>query len=363
MTRPRPQSRLNNAALAICAGVALASPAFIAGCSHTPPPVSPGERPLGEGLDAAWWIVDDSNHDRTTFESLDQMLLPYASRPTGLSEEQQLTWKANGLRVIAVPVEDLDALHDRLRTFGKAREQFMGIVPEWTSLGSGHSFAAPWTLRLDNGPLDLPAGQVRLLCRAWLVPDEPPLDPSLERTLDATGMSAALHLELLPQHQEATSTRETLAQAYGLDKRPTTEGAGLTLPRLSLSLTAKGRDALLIVPESPEKEWVALPPGTPRVLPEPVSSVSTVQQPKQPVEPFRDDPFPAQASRPASLDTPPPPVEVLSPPPSKPVGPEPTYIPTFGEALLSDLNGVGLSRRVVIVLIPRVPGTFRLIDQ
>jgi hypothetical protein len=340
----------------------MACAAFMSACEHTPPPVSLGERAIAEGLDAAWWIVDDSNNDRTTFESLTQALLPYAKRPTGLTEDQQAAWRANGLRVIAVPVKDLDALHDRLRTSGKAREQFLGIVPEWTSLGSGHAFATPWTLKLDNGPLDLPPGQVRLLCRAWLVPDEPPLDPSPANPIDATGMAAAMHLELLPQHQEASSTRESLAQAYGLDKRPTNEGAGLTFPRLALSLKGTGTDALLIVPESPDVEWVPLPPGTPRVLPEPVSAVATVQKPIEKVEPISDDPFPPQASRPASLDTPPP-VEVMNPAPITPVGPAPTRLPTFGEALLSDLTGVGLSRRVVIVLIPRVPSTFQLIER
>ena len=47
-------------------------------------------------------------------------------------------------------------------------------------------------------------------------------------------------------------------------QRPTNEGAGLTFPRLALSLSATGADALLIVPESPEVEWVPLPPGAPR---------------------------------------------------------------------------------------------------
>ncbi len=363
MIQPHAKPRPQDLRVALAMGVALACPAFLVACKHTPPPVSPGERAVAEGLDAAWWIVDDSNHDRTTFESLPQALLPYLKRPTGLSDEEQLAWRANGLRVIAVPVDDLDALHDRLRTSGKAREQFLGIVSEWTSLGSGHPFASPWMLKLDNGPLDLPPGQVRLLCRAWIVPDEPPLDPSPKNVIDASGMAAALHLELLPQHQEASSTRESLAQAYGLNKRPTIEGAGLTLPRLALSLNSKGKDALLIVPELPDVEWVVLPPGTPRVLPEPVSSVATVQKQVEKVEPISDDPFPPQASRPASLDTLPAAVEVMSPAPVAPVGPEPTRLPTFGEALLSDLTGVGLSRRVVIVLIPRVPGTFRLIDQ
>lgn len=363
MNTPHAQLRPKNLRVVLAACVALACPAFLSACKHTPAPVSPGERAVAEGLDAAWWIVDDSNHDRTTFESLPQALLPYVKRPTGLSDEQQLAWRANGLRVIAVPVEDLDALHDRLRTFGKAREQFLGIIPEWTSLGSGHSFLAPWTLNLDNGPLDLPAGQVRLLCRAWLVPDEPPLDPSPKNVVDASGMAAALHMELLPQHQEASSTRWSLAQTYGLDKRPTNESAGLTFPRLALTLNTKGVDALLIVPELPEVEWAPLPPGTPRVLPDPVSSIATVQRPAEKAEPIGDDPIPPQASRPSSLDTPPAAVEVMSPEPAAPAGPQPTRLPTFGEALLSDLNGVGLSRRVVIVLIPRVPSTFRLIDQ
>jgi hypothetical protein len=315
---------------------------LLAACTSAPKPAAPGERGAPLGLEALWWIVDDSINDRMYFETLGEALLPYVGRPTGIPDDQIERWRANGLRVVAVPVADLDLLHDRLRCVGQTREQWLGVVPTWTPIAGGVPFEQRWTLRLDNGAIELQPGQVRLLCRAWFVPVEPPLDSGEV----ALPMAAGLSLDLLPQHAE--TTRETLAQAYGLDPHPQPADTGVNFTRLALHFTSQGRDALVILPEDPSVEWKPLPPGTPRVLPTPGQTTATVEVPSGPSPDVSSSGSEDRTQSQAATAGP---------------GPLPFHIPSLGEAMLSDVEGRGLSRRLVVVLVPRVPASFELLSR
>lgn len=353
MCRPTPNPTSRRLVLVV-RGVLLACACLLPACSPTPPQASPGDRGAPNGLEVLCWVVDDSINDRISFETLGEALLPYRDRPTGIQADQLQVWKDNGLRIVAVPIADLDLLHDRLRTIGHASNQWFGSVPRWTPLAGGITFRNRWTLRLDNGPLELPAGQVRLLGRAWLVPVEPPLSTVTDSSAAAPPMAAAMSLELLPQLAEESARRETMSQAYGLDPRPTVEESGINFDRCQIStMIPSNGDALVIVPEDPGVEWKRLSPARPRVLLYKVDPIATVEPP------VPDDSRSPPSKAPASTPTPNP--NFPASPPA--IGPAPARFPTLGEAMLSDVGGTGLARRVVVVLLPRVPATFELIAR
>lgn len=334
--------------------------ATLCACSSGPKAAAPGAKGQPDGLEAVWWIVDDSNHDRIAFENLGEALLQYQDRPTGLSPAALRLWRSNGLRVVAVPAKELDLLHDRVRTMGQAIEQWFGVLPTWTPLVTGPAFEQPWTLALDNGPIELPPGNVRLLGRAWMVPVEPSLSldpPRPGHDEQSPAMAAAMNVELLPQHTEARDRHGSFAQNYGRDPRPSIENSGVNFPRLTLHFACRGGDAIVIVPEDPFVEWKKLPPGQPRELFFPSPQGPTVIEP------------PTSLGPPVAPATKPPLDQPFVAPTQQPVvqladqisGPAPVRLPTLGEAMLCDLNGVGLSRRVVLILIPRVPEKYQLI--
>lgn len=348
--RPNPALRSSAVGLAACC-MALGLGLFLPGCASRPMPPSPGARGEPDGLEIHWWIVDDSTHDRIAFETLGEALLPFKDRPTGISDTQLALWKANGLRVVAVPMLELELLHNRLRTIGQSREQWFGSLPQWTPVVAGYPYRQSWTLGLDNGPIELPAGNLRLLCRGWLVPREPDLSQST-----TPAMAAAMNIELLPQHEEAASRRNTLKETYRLEAKPTIENSGLLFPRLALTIESLGQDALIIVPEDPATDWKPLPPAQPRVLDVPPAPSPTADRPQPP------QPIDAQDS--ASPEINPSPLATAlssAAPVGVSTGPVPSKTPTLGEAMLCDIGGVGLARRVVIVLVPRVPESYELI--
>lgn len=263
------------------------------------------------GLEVQWWVVDDPD------SFVGAALAKYAA--AGESEVDQATrdlWWSNGLRVLSIPVEDLDRVKQRLDVGAVGHVQWLGLLPTWTQLVIGPGFDGRRAINLDSGNggrVVLDGGKLRLLARCWGAPGE--------------DGKPALRLELMPQHVEpdAQKRRELAA----IESKPwTLEDEGLLFTRLRAGWSAKGGTAYLIVPEAPGTDW------------EKVSERSE----KSAAAREREENI-ASATR---------------------VGPFEGSIPSVGEAMLtsalSDPEG-RIGKRIVIVVVPRMPETYELIAE
>jgi hypothetical protein len=316
-----------------CAGPAPSdqpdSPAFSA---------SPAVRGAESGVELRWWVLPDDG------DVIARALSGYESRPLPIDPPVRQLWRANGLRLVAVPVADLPALQARFQslrsevlvadlraagivesdltrvaatmapTASASQEQWLGEVPRWTDAVRGPTTSRRTVIKMDSGLLPLGPGRLRLLLRAWAVPMQ----------IGAERAAAGLRLELAPQFEETRNRLEDPELA--LSPPLAVEDQGLVLSRLVMGMTLDGGDALVIVPDRPGTDWAAIAEGGPAV--------------------------------------PAPEADIFGPPAPEGV--------TLGEAMLSS-EGIGplggASARAprpvkaVIVLIPRVPDRFALVGE
>lgn len=260
---------------------------------------SPVVRGAENGLEMWWWVVADDRGQVGT------ALAAFSDRAVPVSEDDSDRLAAGGLRLLSLPVADLDPLQARLPVIGSVQRQWLGEVPDWTDVLSGPVRESRTTVSLGDGMLELEPGRIRLLLRCWIAPAPAPA---------GQWPAAILRVELAPQHIPADRGAPRLDLAVGPRRQLRPESEGLVLGRLGASLAMRGGEALLLVPESPEVDWNAPPP----------------------------DP---QAEPDTSAGTPPPPPLL-----------------TVGEAMLAAAPDPATRRRVraIVVLIPRVPERFEL---
>lgn len=172
---------------------------------------------------------------------LEKALTPYLDRPVPLTEEQAARWRAAGLRMVAVPIADLDRLQSSLRLVGGVQQQWLGELPAWTDIVRGRAEEAPTVVATDDGVAKLEPGRLRLLARCWMAPLTGP-----------SGEPApVLRLEMIPEHQPDRPEPVRMLQAAGL-------GAGdgdVLFRRLAVAVSVGAGDAYLIIPEKPAAEW------------------------------------------------------------------------------------------------------------
>ncbi len=187
--------------------------------------------------------------NKTDIESL---LSPYLSRPVPMPDAVLARWRDSGLRVVAVPVADLERLVASSRLIGQVQRQWLGEMPTWTDAVRGPQLPEPRTVALADGPIRLEPGRLRLLVRAWTVP--------IDR--DGPTPAAGLHLDLALRLDPQVPERERMmATATG---EP--EIRGHVFSTLAASLTVAQNDALVIIPDEPGADWA-------RPAPEPEAGV------------------------------------------------------------------------------------------
>lgn len=191
-----------------------------------------------QGLEVRWWVVSDRQSD------LARTLAPYVDRPTPADDETIARWERSGMRLVAVPMEDLTSVREALPKVGATNSQWLGEKTTWLDALGGPTLERPWTVVLDDAPTRLPAGQIRLLLRAWLVPE-----------LNDERTDAALHIELMPQHRARIESDQLDEQLMPLPDRYRTR----EIDTLRLSMNVGPDDALLVVPERPGVSWADLP--------------------------------------------------------------------------------------------------------
>ena len=176
------------------------------------------------------------------------------------------TWRANSIEIIGVPMERIAALESVLTKVGFRQSQDMGETPKWTEVAKGPEWQGEQRLVLDNGPVVLGAGRMRMLLRTWVVPgvasmSAPASDVEVVSGQDAPAPDAemvpgAVRVEMAPQHAEASAGRTTLADLIATKPGDTRNGgsgaegaarAGLILSRLTAAATLNGDTALLVL--------------------------------------------------------------------------------------------------------------------
>jgi len=313
------------------------------------------ESPVTYGGDAGVelrWLVTDMPTSR-----LGAVLARYETNPVPGDAETMELWRANGLRMVAVPLDEIAGLRARLRVVGATNRQWVGLAPRWVDAVTGPG-TGPRTITMHDGHLELPAGRLRLLVRSWVVPVPPENDSG----------EAALRVELVPQHQEAA---HVAARADPLlltpEKRPT-EAQGLVFARLRAALRfARGENgpyAVVLVPEDPDVRWEA-PSG---VSAEATPPVGEAVPPPAPGEVARTGSGTGAPNPPPALPAAPAP----APGPARPPGPPSPAIPSLGEAMLlarterrGDTAGAPEERtlRAIVILIPHVPARFTVLGR
>lgn len=301
-------------AAALCALMALLFAALAAGCagdgrdaqrramSYAEPAVVGAEA----GLEVQVWIVED---DALGFA---YALADHEQRARGVPDGVASVWRANGIRIVPVPLNELDSLRATFRRAGLSERRWHGLAGQWTPVVEGPRLGGRTALALDSGILSLNRGRLRLLGRCWLAPD---LQQEPEHE-DDPFVRAVMRIELLPQHAEQRR-RSELDAVLNPDQRPP-EDEGLLFRRFLAELPARKGQAYLLVPEDPRTDWATM---------------------------LKEDADDAE-------DT-------------TDVGPLDPGLPTLGEAMLTSRVAPedAPTRRMVVVLLPRVPDRFELLSE
>lgn len=257
------------------------------------------------GLETQTWVVND-----TTGE-VGRALAGYAAGETPAKAEMVRLWRAGGLRIVAVPEVDVEKIRNSLTIVGPLQRRWNGELARWTPLWAGPAWEGARELSIAVGAamreresLTMSAGRMRMLARAYAMP-----------MLVGERLESRLRIELVPQHEEPDGSVRALQRQLrgGVDA----EQRGMVFGRMALEFVARPGECYMITADAPELEWVS--DG----------------------ERSSDSPGP-EMSREGKVDG----------------------APTLGEAMLTDVTRDGtLKARVVLVLVPKVPGTFTLTDR
>lgn len=156
-------------------------------------------------------------------------------------------WRNNGLRLIAVPVREIERIEGEFRHVGPREVRSVSLGPRFTPLIEGIERDAVARIALDSGALSLEPGALRLIARAW---------PETVIRTDALGqpaLNSLLRIEIVPQHV-AQRPRRTDPQITIQPLLPVPR-QGMLLSRLTAQLLVDGSHALIIVGEPPRTDW------------------------------------------------------------------------------------------------------------
>ena len=225
--------------------------AALAGCAatHRPPPLPASEALLDpatpalmgatNGLEMRVWVTEDQ--DDVLAEAIER----YEARPTPMLDSVRGAWRASGLRVIAIPADEIGALRERLRVVAPEQRDWFGQSPDWSEAIRGREVRAGTPIELADGVMKAPAGRLRVLMRCWTAPGQAITDP-------------AMHLELAVQLER----RDSVGSPLELPALASELEAGVLFPRLRATMLVPADTALVILP-MPERDGLLVPSTDP----------------------------------------------------------------------------------------------------
>lgn len=239
----------------------------------------------------------------------------YASADDGLIDPiERDRWNSWGLRWVVVPVSELDAFIASQDLTNAIEKKWMGEFHQWRSvLRTGEIRNAPVRIGPSSASMYRTlSGRPQMIARVWTTPQ-----------VTANGVEALLHLDLGIQ---MTTPRSAISQ-WAEPKLPTVLDDGPLIEELTLSQVLDSSSALVLVGEDPDIVWT-LQEQNEEVLVEETGSDSV--QSIGPASPV-----------PRSLGQ-----RMLSTPGTGYIAPGMRYVPP---------------KKVVIILIPRAGGSYRLL--
>lgn len=210
--------------------------------------------------------------------ALARLAEPFLDAPPPFPPQALERWRANGLRVVGVPIGSLESVLNTLAPRGgTAQREWLGQPTSWSELARS-PVQPSFLLALDGERLSLPAGSLRMLVRAWTRPVSDSTTGSARNQAQPGGVAggamglsgrtgstrprACLRLELLPQHADERGPRRT--EVVRRDETgevivttPTRSALdeGVVFSSLGLEGELDGSQALLVVFEQPDVDW------------------------------------------------------------------------------------------------------------
>ena len=223
----------------------------LAGCDDSRPAPITGDQPspvshdretvIEPGLEVITWV--SAADDR----ALAQALAPHTQPPPGMDRKLARLWADNGLRLIALPSDQVAPVQAALSVGpGSVHTQWLGQAFNWTPLVVGPALPPATLIATDADRLRLPAGALRVLTRCWLAPV-----PESQVAGESGSPRAVLRIELLPQHHEAPDSADALITRTTLSATD----EGLVFSRLAASIAARPGAAYLLLAEDPSVDW------------------------------------------------------------------------------------------------------------
>lgn len=333
------------AALSSCAGPSRGG-AGVAGDLRDAP-VAPVAGRAEPGIEVLAWSTD------APLATLATALRAVSRGGDALPPDAAALWAAHGLRAYRVPVSELERLRVLAGAPPRSVRNWLGQALVWTEAVGGPEGPSGQTVALEAERLRLGPGRLRLLARAWVVPEP-----------GERGVEPVLRVELLPQHQDAA--RPAASDAL-LGAPPSIAAAdqGQLFTRLWVRFSAgRADEAVVLVAAPPGADLERLADEAARADPGAAGSAAPGVGQVMRAGPRDETPAPPTAGDPIGPRA----------------GPPAATIPTIGEAmLLSTVQPASRSaptsdsaaeraaarppvtRRVIVVLVPRLPDGYTLL--
>lgn len=247
--------------------------------------------------------------DRPHRGTLAATLAPFSTDALGLSDAALERLRREGLRLAAVPVEQVPGLMRRLAHEPRIESIHMGIVPEWRAAASAPRIDGSKFVRVGGEIGAFADGRFRLLLRAYPV------------TL-AEDADERLRLEMMVQFHQPR--RDPISPDPSREER-----MGVYIPTSAFSIDLDGGWAVVVTAENPDVSWRGDPP--PAGPPPPAPSGDGAAE-----EGARDTAATAAAG---------------TPPAGAAMGPQGPRVRTSGEEALISPEG---DTRFVLIFVPRV---------
>ncbi|MBM92897.1 MAG: hypothetical protein CMJ35_15005 [Phycisphaerae bacterium] len=298
-------------------------------------------RETRQGLEVRLLVVDDTNYD--TARALRG--IEAASAGSGPVDAQtRALWSRWGFRIVAVPLDQLDTTLGSLRPVRPLSVQWLGEFGAWRPLvRSGENRQT--LVRVGESTRSVEPGRPSLIARSWSVP-----------LLSDRGVDRMLRVDLGMQVEASKGGSYELIPDR---RRRTLDDQGLVIDELLSTLMLGGDHALVIVGESPGEDWDTLPDQASLFVSEPSDGqddqvvgpeAEDDAGPSDGLEPKESVPF--TSSSPAAVE---PGVPAL-----RSLGELMLVAP--GSRLVKQGEARDIPKRVVIVLVPSVHGSFRMLS-
>lgn len=314
------------------------------------------------GLEVRLWVVDDTDW------SAARLLADQAG--TLIDEQTRARWADWGFRLVAIPVDEVDGLLEGLRPVQPINVQWLGEFGKWRAIIRTGSLRTE-TVRVGQRAVQVDQGRPRLIARSWI-------EPMLTSADVVPGLRLDFGVQIESKDRKSYAARLRDEGYLGVTRERTIEDNGPVFDELLMSMMFDGSQALVILGEAPETNWNDLPEPVSLIVVDDSDNHVDPENPKNEEAPPKLSPafgpggddqggyreVPADRDEQASFDGSTSRGRQAHEP-SKPMG------KTLGELMLmsdgSRIVQAGKTRiipkRVIVVLIPRVEGGFRLVPM